>query len=137
MSIRVYVDGAARPNPGKGGIGVCFRGNILDYDLSEPCPGNKLTNNEVEYYAFNRALAEMLKLGFNNEEVVVSSDSEMLVLQMRKEKTVSAGGAYVPQYQRACQLIRHFPNLTVIHIPREQNSEANLLASRALKKGGR
>jgi len=131
--IRVWVDGSCRPNPGKGGIGIVFEGDKMSYTISEKCPGNRLFSNECEYLAFNWALSEILGYGFNNEEIEVLSDSEMLVLQMLGEKEVDKGGKYVSVYLEAKELIKHFPNLTIEHIPREQNAEANLLASGAIR----
>lgn len=133
MTIRCYVDGAARPNPGKGGIGVVFEGNIMSYTISEKVPGDKLTNNQVEYLAFNRGLAEILSYGFNAEEIVVYSDSELLTTQLNGEREVDKGGKYVGSYLRAKELVKHFPRLIIKWIPREENTEANLLASKAVK----
>ena len=135
MTIRCYIDGSAKPNPGKGGIGIVFEGK-MSYTISEKCLGDKLSNNEVEYLSFNRALSEILSYGFSslsNEEITIYSDSEMLVLQLNGEKSVDKGGRYVSEFLKAKELLKQFPNLKIKHIPREENREANLLASQAVK----
>ena len=133
MTIRCWVDGACRPNPGKGGIGVCFRGDVVDYDISELCPIARVSNNQAEYFSLIRALSELLNLGFHEEEIVLYSDAEMIVLQMSGERKVDKGGAYVPQHFRAKELVKHFPHLKIEWIAREENYEANMLASKAVK----
>lgn len=133
--ISVYIDGSCRPNPGKGGIGIVFEGK-MSYTISEKCLGDKLTNNECEYLAFNKALSEILSYGFStlcNEEIMVFSDSELLVLQLNGEKSVDKGGRYVAEFLKAKELLKKFPNLKIKHIPREENRQANLLASKAVK----
>ena len=131
--IRVWVDGSCKPNPGKGGIGIVFEGDKMNYTISEKCSGGRLSSNECEYLAFSQALSKILSYGFNNEEIEMFSDSEMLVLQLLGEKGVDKGGKYVSAYLKAKELIKHFPSLAIKHIPREQNAEANLLASKAIR----
>ena len=131
--IKVWTDASTRPNPGKGGIGIVFEGT-LDYDISEKIDGNKLSNNQTEYMAVNRALSEILSYGFNKEEIQLYSDSELLVLQLNGDKAVDKGGKYVGAYLKAKELVKHFPNLTIQYIPREENAQANMLASQALKR---
>ena len=132
--LKVWVDGACRPIPGKGGIGVLFEGDRMSYSISEKLPGDKLTSNHVEYLAFNRALTEIMVYGFSNEEIIVHSDSKLLVLQLTNQESVDKGSAYLSSYIKAKELVKHFPRLTIKHIPRSSNSEANLLASKGTRK---
>jgi len=134
MTIRVNIDGSARPNPGKGGIGVVIQGDGWDYTISETCPKKRVSNNMAEYMALERALIELMKYGLINHEIEILSDSEMLVLQMLGEKKVDKG-AYVPEYMKAKQLRRYFSNLKFKWISRDLNSEANLLASKGVTNG--
>jgi len=130
--ISVYIDGSCKPNPGKGGIGIFFSGDKMSYSISEKLPGNRLSSNECEYHAFNRALAEILTYRFNMEEVLVYSDSQLLVEQLNGRKSVDKGRNY-SAYLQAKELIKHFPNLKIEWVGRDGNTEANLLASKAIR----
>ena len=130
--IQVWIDGAARPNPGKGGIGVVIRGGNWDYTINKGMSGNKITNNMAEYYALCWALGELKRNQLLDKEITIYSDSEMLVLQMNGKKGVDRG-KYLEYYMLASQLANEFGKLTFAWVPRDENAEANLLASRALK----
>lgn len=135
MSICCYIDGSARPNPGKGGIGIAIRGEGWDYTLSEPIPKDKVTNNFAEYFALVRALSELMKNNLTRHDIQILTDSLMLADQMSGNKEVDKGGQYVELHSRAKLLARYFSSLKFTYIPREENGEANLLASKAVKGG--
>jgi len=131
--ITVYTDGACRPNPGKGGIGVVFEGDRMSYSISEKCEGERLSNNQVEYIAVYRALQEILSNGFHEDTILINSDAQLIVEQLSGRQQVAKGGAYVNVYLEVKKLLKHFPNIKLQHVPREENTEANMLASRAVK----
>ena len=131
--IHVWVDGSAKPNPGKGGIGVVIRGDGWDYNLSESC-GDRVSNNLAEYMSLTRALTELMRNEVTDSEILVYSDSLMLVEQMSDREKVDKGGAYVSEYITAKQLKKSFDKLSFQYIPREENFEANLLASGGTRK---
>ena len=131
--LKIWIDGACRPNPGKGGIGIVIRGDGWDYTISEPLDG-KVSNNQAEYGALTHALIELLANGCADKEILIHSDSQMLVEQMSGNRGVDKGGKYVEAYQEAMQLDKLFTNLMYVWIGREQNAEANLLASQGTKK---
>ena len=126
--IRVYIDGSARPN--RGGIGIVIRGETYDYSISEHIP-EKVSNNEVEYKALNRALRELMANKLTDGEIVIYSSSRMLVEQTSGERDANQG-KYYKDYLLAIKTIENFSNLGFKRIPREMNSEANRLASRAI-----
>ena len=131
--ISVYIDGSARPNPGKGGIGIVIQGDGWDYTISEKC-GDRESNNSVEYKALCRALTELMQNKVTSKEIVVFSDSELLVEQMNGNRQVDKGGKYLDDYMRARMLKRYFWNLKFKWISRKENAEANLLASKGTKR---
>jgi len=135
MAVIVFCDGAARPNPGKGGIGIVFSGDKMNYTISEKCVGDKLSNNFVEYASLCRALEDILSYHFEDEEVTIYSDSELLVLQMNGEKKIDRGGKYVSEYLRAKKLAGRFLRLSFHWVSRNENTEANMLASKAVIHG--
>ena len=130
--INVWIDGAARPNPGKGGIGVVIQGESWDYSISEPLNG-KVTNNVAEYVAIGRALNELVLNKLCNRDITIFSDAEMVVEQLNGERMVQKG-AYLNSYFAVKNLMGLFSKLKVEWIPREENAEANLLASRGIDK---
>lgn len=126
--MKVYIDGAARGNPGRAGIGV-----VLCEDTGEPLKEisehiGETTNNVAEYRALIRGLEEARALGADVVEVF--TDSELLARQI--------GGAYavhaphlLPLYRRARALLGLFRHASVQHIPRSHNRLADQLAKAA------
>ena len=131
--VQIWIDGAARPNPGKGGIGVVIRGESWDYTLSEKLLG-KVTNNQAEYCALIAALFELIRNKCCGKEIEVLSDSSMLVGQMAEELEIDKGGSYVPDYLKAKNLSEYFSGINFRWISRKENAEANLLASEGVSK---
>ncbi|GBC68979.1 14.7 kDa ribonuclease H-like protein [archaeon HR01] len=129
---RLYVDGASRGNPGQAGIGV-----VLEYGGAVRKVGEYVgvrTNNEAEYIALIRGLEMALEMGVS--EVTVYSDSQLLVRQLAGEYRVRS-----PRlrrlYEKAAALIPKFSTFKIVHVGREENSEADRLANTALAKNGR
>jgi len=130
--INVWTDGAARPNPGKGGIGVVIRGETWDYTVSLPLPG-KVSSNQAEYCALIHALTELIRNNCTDRPIQVYSDSQLMVYQMNGQWQIDRGGNYTEAYQQAVVLARKFSDLSFDWISRKENTEANALASKALK----
>ena len=137
--IAVYTDGLAEPNPGIGTYGfVIYRGKerlLVRHGFA----GNPVTNNHAEYTGLAEALRELLSL--KEEEIVVHSDSKLLIGQMAGDWKVSkrayknrAEGTYVDKYVEAKDLAGRFPKLRFEWIPREQNSEADELSRVAYRE---
>jgi ribonuclease HI len=71
--INIYTDGAARGNPGPGGLGVVMIYGTLRKEISE---GYQLTtNNRMELLAVIRGLEAIRR---NSEDVVVFTDSKYI-----------------------------------------------------------
>ena len=89
----------------------------------------RATNNVAEY----RALLEALSIArdLRVETVEICSDSELLIRQMDGEYRVR-NEALRQLFQRAEQLCRGFRGCTFRHVRREQNKQADKLASRAI-----
>lgn len=127
-----YVDGASRGNPGPAAIGVVlYEGGRTNADpLLEWCAGlGRATNNTAEYQALLWALAKALELGAR--EVVIRSDSELLVRQMNGQYRVKQPHLQA-LYRQAKQLEAGFLEVVYQHIPRTENRQADGLANRAL-----
>ena len=79
MAIKIYTDGSAKGNPGKGGYGVVMLFQEHRKEISE---GFRLTtNNRMELLAVIVGLESIKKL---NEKVVVFSDSRYVVDAVEK-----------------------------------------------------
>src|SRR6185312_14862293 len=72
--IKIYTDGAARGNPGKGGYGVVL---LSGKHIKELSAGYRLTtNNRMELMAVIAALEALKK---NNLNIIIYSDSNYVV----------------------------------------------------------
>jgi ribonuclease HI len=128
----IHTDGAAKGNPGPAGAGWLIRdgqGRVLSRQGKYLGRG---TNNEAEYQALIGALEEALSLG--GRAVTVYSDSELLVRQLNGIYRVRNLRLQV-YFQRTQDLLRRFQEYVILHVPREQNREADFLANQAVKNG--
>ena len=126
--LKLYVDGAAKGNPGEAGIGVVImdpQGNTL-LRLGQYI--GRATNNQAEYRGLIAGLEEALALG--GEELVVYTDSQLMERQINGQYRVK-DGILKGLHSRVCHLLRSFRSYRIEHIPREKNREADRLASKA------
>jgi ribonuclease HI len=126
---RIFCDGASSGNPGHSGIGVVINFEGETYQLSEPI--GIATNNVAEYTALIRGL-ERTKI-MHPDCIEVFLDSELLVKQLNGSYRVSTE-SLKGLYSQVNVLLKNFRRYTIHHIPREQNSEADLLAKKAVKQ---
>ena len=129
-TVTLYVDGAARGNPGPAGIGIRVEenGELL---REESDYLGKATNNAAEYTALIRGLRLVREIGASSVSVI--SDSELIVRQMNgvyKVKNVSLR----PLYEEAQELSSEFEAFRISHVLRSENSEADRLANEGIDK---
>lgn len=154
--LEAYIDGGCEPNPGgTASYGVLILRHYLERCGSEPVDvelveepvwqdcgivgsGPKMSNNVAEY----SALIELLKWLDQNllpsKEVVVYSDSQMLVNQMNGEWSARPDKLYYSYYQQALRLFtldQFRKQVKFKWIPREQNL-ADELSVKALAEVG-
>ena len=80
MGIKIYTDGSAKGNPGKGGYGIVM---LFQEHRKEISQGFRLTtNNRMELLAVIVGLESIKKL---NEKVIVFSDSKYVVDAVEKK----------------------------------------------------
>jgi ribonuclease HI len=124
-----YVDGGSLGNPGPSGIGVVLDG----------CEGRKIRiakwigrqdNNVAEYVALLEALQCALTL--KARKLHVYSDSEVVVRQMTGQYACRSPRLYSLHW--ICRKLARSFDFTISHVRREHNSEANGLASSAVRK---
>lgn len=124
-----YTDGAARGNPGPAGAGVYIcdgDGQTVDEAVSYL---GKQTNNVAEYEALLLALERLAT--FEADEIIIRSDSQLIVRQLSGEYRVKNEGIK-PLYQEAKKRLRKFENVTIEHVRRELNKDADKLANQAI-----
>lgn len=125
----VFVDGAARGNPGEAGAGAVITGpdGVIVKEVREYL--GVATNNVAEYRALLMALNETLAMGI--KKVRICADSELMVKQVNGVYRVKNEGLK-PLYSEAVRLLKGFSSYSVTHVRREKNKEADRLANEAV-----
>ncbi|UCG39738.1 MAG: ribonuclease HI family protein [bacterium] len=126
------VDGAARGNPGPAGAGFVIEQGEVTL-LSAGRYLEEATNNVAEYRALIMGLEAASTIGIR--ELDVRSDSELLVRQIRGEYRVRNEGLR-PLFAEAQRLMGRFARVTIEHVPREGNRQADRLANMAIDAKG-
>jgi ribonuclease HI len=98
----------------------------------EGLAGYNVTNNYAEYTALVEALKRLKELGVEGD-VVVKSDSQLLIGQMSKGWKIKGGG-YIEKLKEAKDALKNLGAVTFEWIPRERNEEADLLSRVAYEK---
>lgn len=127
--IVLYIDGAARGNPGKAGIGIVLK-DKRDKVVEEVGQYiGETTNNVAEYRALLEGLKRVLARGAKVVEIF--SDSELLVRQINGRYRVKSQ-SLLPIYMEAMKLLNGLTHWKIAHVPREHNSRADTLANMAI-----
>ncbi len=129
----IYIDGAARGNPGPAGIGVVIlddkKKKVKDYYKYL----GKATNNIAEYNALVYALQEAHML--DAKEIILYTDSELVAKQLKGEFRVKNANIK-PLFEQAVHLINGFKRVEIREIDRSLNKEADKLANKAINLSG-
>ena len=122
----VEIDGSSVK--GAGGIGVVFKtleGHLLNHSVWLQYP---TTNNEAEYEAFLTCLRITRELGATR--LRIQSDSQLIVGQVNGE--YEAKEERMAKYLKLVKnAINWFNEVTLVQVPREQNTGADALAKLA------
>ncbi len=128
-SLVIYVDGAARGNPGDAGAGVVIKDKKGEIIKSLGKFLGETTNNVAEYMSLILALKEAKRLG--GKSLSIYSDSKLMVNQIK--------GVYKVRDEKlnrlkkeVDELLRAFRLEKIEFIPREENREADRLANNAI-----
>ena len=129
MKAKLWTDGGARGNPGPAAFGFVLQGEDgKSLDARGEYIGHA-TNNVAEYSALIAGLEAAIVRGVT--ELVVVSDSELMVKQMRGEYKVK-NVALKELAQRAGALGRQLGKVTYTAVRREHNTLADQLVNDAL-----
>ena len=124
-----YVDGGSFGNPGPSGIGVVIGGSTSGTIRIAKWIGHQ-DNNVAEYVALLEAL--QCALGLRAKTLHVFSDSEVMVKQMSGEYSCRSPRLYSLHW--ICRRLARTLDFSISHVRRENNIEANSLASSAARK---
>ena len=127
--IELFIDGAARGNPGPAGLGVVIKDENKKTIKEFYKYIGVATNNIAEYNALVYGLQEAHMLGA--EEVELNMDSELIAQQLKGEFRVKDPKIKL-LFDQAIHLINGFKRFEVVHIRREENKEADKLANKAI-----
>jgi len=130
MSLTLYVDGASRGNPGKGGLGVFgFSTSKKQPLLQEGAFFGHVTNNVAEYAALAYALF-LVKEHKLTSTLTIYADSELLVKQINGIYKVK--NETLARWHRLIMLLAYPFDMKISHVRREKNKEADLLANKGV-----
>ena len=129
--LTLHVDGASRGNPGPSSFGAI----LLDESdrVLEEISGflGRATNNVAEYQGLLAGLTKALE--YSPDHLTVKSDSQLLTNQLLLKYRVK-DPKLIPLFDRAKTLLKQFPQVEILHIPREENRPADVLANNALER---
>ncbi len=123
-----YVDGGSQGNPGPSGIGIVLDGSELPTIRIAKWIGCQ-DNNVAEYVALLEALQCAMNL--KARKLHVYSDSEVVVRQMNGDYTCRSPRLYSLNW--ICRKLARSFQFSISHVRREQNTEANRLATSAVR----
>ena len=135
MELFINVDGGSRGNPGPGASGWVIKdknGNTL---VKEGLFFKECTNNQAEFTALKMALKAASDFG--KCSLNIKADSQLMVRQYLGQYKIKN-----PELQilmgEIKKLAANFKQITITHVPREQNKEAdaicNIIMDRVLGK---
>lgn len=127
--LSIYIDGAARGNPGPAGIGVVITDAKNDIVKNVSKYIGNTTNNVAEYTALVFGLEEVRNLSVS--DVVINTDSELLAKQLGGEYKIKSPALKV-LYAKVSQMLDSFDEVRVNRIDREDNKGADKLANKAI-----
>lgn len=130
-SWRLFTDGASKGNPGPAGAGWILVNDLDSVPLKDSKYLGEATNNEAEYQALILGLKNALSHGV--QAIRIHMDSELLVRQINGVYRVKNPRLKV-FFHQVQDLLRQFHQYAIMHIPREQNREADGMANEAIKK---
>lgn len=91
-----------------------------------------MSNNVAEYQGIIAVMQFLISRGISRG--VIFGDSKLVFKQLNG-RWRAKGGLYVQSYRRAMALRRLLPEIKIRWVPRQQNTEADYLARKAVHPG--
>jgi len=127
----LYVDGAARNNPGPAGAGIYLTKDGVPIEQKGLYLGDR-TNNQAEYLALLFGLYYVCCHIKSQETLIIKSDSELMVRQIKGIYKIK--NTELQQIFRAAHLFLEKIDYSIQHVPREENKIADRLANMGIDK---
>ena len=125
MEYKLYFDGKAVPNPGKGSAAaVLYANDVILFQVGKYL--EKTTNNEAEYLGLIIGLKECLKRGHRN--IKVYGDSNLVIEQSAGRWKVNNLGL-IDLHSQVKELSKQFESISFTHVYREKNTKADELTN--------
>jgi len=129
MQLEIRTDGGARGNPGPAAAGVLVKDQHGKNLFSGGFFLGEATNNQAEYRAFLHSLIVAGQLG--GTKLDIFSDSELMVKQINGQYRVINPDLKL-LYAQAVENMGNFDRVTLRHVLREDNFEADNLVNRSI-----
>jgi ribonuclease HI len=134
-AVLIYCDGGSRGNPGPAAIGALVLDPATDPPARLATVSERIgvaTNNVAEY----RALIAGLEAAqpYRARVVHVRADSMLVIRQLQGAWRVKQAHLR-PLHEQARSLLSAYDVVDLDHVPREQNTDADLLVNAALDQG--
>ena len=128
--LEIFVDGACRGNPGPAAVGIVIKESGKVVKKISKAIGDA-TNNIAEYTALIYALKEASAL--KGQQLKIFTDSELMHRQLTGSYQIK-NESLKTLFDEAQGLGKKFKHVEIKHVPREQNQDADKLATQAIKK---
>lgn len=133
MILTINTDGGSRGNPGQAAIGVVIsQDETIIQELKQAI--GIATNNEAEYTAVLHSLAWIKERSFELKpaKIVWKLDSKLVVEQLAKHWKIKEPRMQDLAHKCWTELSALSCPYQFVHVPREQNKEADALVNQAL-----
>lgn len=127
----LFVDGAARNNPGPAGAGIYIVKDTVPV-VEQGFYLGKKTNNQAEYMALLLGVCEVTELMAQGDTLAIFSDSQLLIRQVEGRYSVKNKELRM-LHERVKKLLAPL-TYTVTHVMREDNRHADALANAGIDK---
>ncbi len=137
-TIYINTDGGSRGNPGPAAIGVVFYNSEEEQIHGYKEYIGEGTNNEAEYKAIIKALQILLQSKWfaqNNiadKIVICRLDSQLVVEQINGNYKIKQDHLKTFMIQIRAMIDQMHLNISFVHVPREENKDADKLVNEAL-----
>jgi ribonuclease HI len=128
---KLFIDGAARNNPGPAGAGLALFLDDKPIEMRGFYLGTK-TNNQAEYFALLLGVFYLKKHWCEGDLLVIVSDSQLLVRQVQGAYRVK--NAELKMLHELAKILVSDLMYNIVHVLREENKEADALANQGIDK---
>lgn len=118
MTLYIYTDGASRGNPGESASGYVIMDTRHTPLYRHVFYNGRCTNNVAEYKAIIAALKKALGMGRDGTELVLASDSRLVINQLAGKYKVK--DKELKKLNTAARsLLKKFEKYELLNVPRE------------------